>query len=572
MKTPAQTPFAAVFRAELLFNSKRIIPYVLVLLFSANAVLWWASGPAVSRGWATNSDFYIVRLFGGFTFMTLPLFVALMMGDPVIRDFRTGIDPLIFSKPIGRASYLMGKFFGNFFVLIGCQAFFALTLFLLQAVGTSGMVVLPARVTPYLKHFLLFVVFSSLLMSAVCFTVGTLTRNVKIVYGLVTGMYFVYIAWQIAIKDMSVRWRIVLDPLLFNWGSELHKGQNVEWLNHIPLDYDPALLANRAVIVLLAAAFLGVLHFRFRMGEGTRRPVAATGMDFSGSVERLVTETERPAVEVPVRIEKQPATGLPKVTARTEGFRATCDQFLAALVVELNLLFSERSLIFILPLAILLCFAGIAYFKVIPEGSYAAAYAGRAAESLLPFLCAITVFYTGEAMHRDRELRFEPVLWSLPVPNSVLLSSKFAATLMLSVSLVVLVEMAACGVQFFRGNGPVGVLDHLTIQVVISLPNIVFLIAVVTFLNVVLRDKYLAYAACFALGGGLFYLYTQGYNHWSYNPLLYRLWTPARIVGEIGDPMRFVLYRGYTLSLAALFMWIAHVLHERGTTFRARRF
>lgn len=571
MKTPAQTPFAAVFRAELLFNSKRIVPYVLMVLFSANAVLWWASGPAVARGWATNSDFYIVRLFGGFTFMTLPLFVALMMGDPVIRDFRTGIDPLIFSKPIGRASYLMGKFLGNFFVLICCQAFFALTLILLQAVGTSGMVVLPARVTPYLKHFLLFVVFSSLLMSAVCFTVGTLTRNVKIVYGLVTGMYFLYIAWQIAIKDMSVRWRIVLDPLLFNWGSELHKGRNVEWLNHVALDYDSALLVNRAVIALLAVALLGVLHLRFRMGDRTRGPVKAAGLDFSAEVERLVTETDRRVEVTPVRVEKRFATGLPRVTARTDGFRAALDQFRAALDVELNLLFSERSLIFIIPLATLLCFAGIVAYEVFPEGSYGAAYAGRAAESLLPFLCAIAVFYTGEALHRDRELRFEPVLWSLPVPNSVLLFSKFAATLLLSVTLVVLVELAACGAQLFKGNGPVGILDHCTIQVVVTLPNIVFLIAVVTFLNVALRDKYLAYAACFALGGGLFYLYTQGYNHWSYNPLLYRLWTPARIVGEVGDPTRILLYRGYTLSLAGLCMWLANVLHERGATLETRR-
>jgi ABC-type transport system involved in multi-copper enzyme maturation permease subunit len=118
MRSPLRTPLGAVFHAEVLFNSKRVAPYALMGLFSANAILWWAGGPAISRGWATNSDFYIARLFGGFSFMTMPLFIALIMGDPVIRDYRAMIDPLIFSKPISRGEYLLGKFFGNFFVLV----------------------------------------------------------------------------------------------------------------------------------------------------------------------------------------------------------------------------------------------------------------------------------------------------------------------------------------------------------------------------------------------------------------------------------------------------------------------
>ena len=108
------------------------------------------------RGWAVNSDFYIVWLFGGFSFMTMPLFIALMMGDPVIRDFRIGIDPLIFSKPVRRTEYLLGKFFGNFFVLVCCQACFALTALLLQAFSTPGHDSLVAATLPLFPTLLLF--------------------------------------------------------------------------------------------------------------------------------------------------------------------------------------------------------------------------------------------------------------------------------------------------------------------------------------------------------------------------------------------------------------------------------
>jgi hypothetical protein len=81
MRNPLHTPFAAVFQNEVLLNSKRIAPYALMIFFSSNAVLWSVFGAAVYYGWATNSDFYIARNFGGFAFgiLGLPLFAALIM-------------------------------------------------------------------------------------------------------------------------------------------------------------------------------------------------------------------------------------------------------------------------------------------------------------------------------------------------------------------------------------------------------------------------------------------------------------------------------------------------------------
>ena len=271
MNNPVSPRFAAVFQAEVLFNLKRVAPYALMILFSANAFLWWGWGPAVSRGWAVNSDFYIVRLFGGFSFMTMPLFVALLMGDPVVRDFRVRIDPLIFSKPVSRAEYLSGKFFGNFFVLVCCQACFALTLLSLQAFSTEGMIVLSPRLLPYLQHFFFFVVVSSLLLGVVCFTVGTLTRNVKVVYGLAVSFYFLYVAWNVTIKGLPMRWRVVLDPLLFIFGAELNKGNTAEGLNRLAVTYDGYMIANRVLVLAASFVCLAILYSASRRASGPRR-------------------------------------------------------------------------------------------------------------------------------------------------------------------------------------------------------------------------------------------------------------------------------------------------------------
>jgi hypothetical protein len=88
MRNPFQTPFTAVFTNEVRLNIKRVAPYVLMVFFASNALLWWGKGPTRQMGWATNAEFYIQRCMGAFSFILgLPIFTAMIMGDSVIRIF-----------------------------------------------------------------------------------------------------------------------------------------------------------------------------------------------------------------------------------------------------------------------------------------------------------------------------------------------------------------------------------------------------------------------------------------------------------------------------------------------------
>ena len=131
---------------------------------------------------------------------------------------------------------------------------------------------------------------------------------------------------------------------------------------------------------------------------------------------------------------------LPKADRAAPDIRASLTQMIATLGVELRVLRAERGLIVLVPLIIFFSFFELAFYRVVPEISYSAAYATSTAKTLVFFLLGLTVFYTGEAMHRDRELRIAQVLWTTPVPNSVLLFSKFLATLLLGLTLMVVVS------------------------------------------------------------------------------------------------------------------------------------
>ena len=562
---PFATAFAAVFRTEVLLNSKRVAPYFMALLCAGNGLLWWGWGPATGHGWAVNADFFIAGVLPVYSFMTLPLFTALFMADPVSRDFGAGIDPLIFSKPISRGAYLLGKFFGNFFVLACCQSAFVLTWFVLQAVPKQNVITQDWKVFPYIKHFLVFVVISHLALAAFYFAVGVLTRNAKIVYGLGVAFYPLYIAYQtVFLNSLPWRWKLALDPLVMNRGGKKFHAISAEVMNQLVVVYETDLIVNRAVMILLAAICLTIVYLRFTIAERPRKEEL--------SVLNLTAEAggfyfDPPSTELPPgeRFEADHSGEkvlLPDAMRTTAGVRAHLRQLFAALAVEFHLLLSERSLVVIMPLAGFLSILEVAFYNLPREVSHSAAYASNTAKLLLLFLLGIAVFYTGEAMHRDREVRIEPVLWSAPAPNSVLLLSKFLTTIVLALFLITLVSLAASVIQLFRGHTPVDISAYLITYSVVLLPTIVFVTAVSLALNVWLRNKYFTYAASIAIGIGLLYLYSVGHNHWLYNPVVYGLWSSA----DLQDParlMRLVALRGYTLGLAFLFVLVAHLVYSR---------
>jgi ABC-2 type transport system permease protein len=580
MRSPARTPFGAIFQNEVLLNSKRVAPYAMAILFGGNALLWWGWGPATGRGWATNSDFFIAGVLPVYSFLTLPLFTALIMADPVIRDFRTGIAPLIFSKPVSRAEYLLGKFFGNFFVLVCCQAAFVLTLFVLQAFRKPGMIVQNVQVFPYLKHFLVFVVISHLVLAAFYFTVGTLTRNAKIVYGLGVSFYPLYITYQtVLLKSLPSRWRIALDPLLMNWGKGHANAASAEWLNQLIIAYDSDLIVNRGFMLLIAAICLTILYSRFPIAERPGSVEKFSTLNLSTAAERVYYDSEGLLAMRDDQIEKPDSPEsevlyvipLPEVALANEGIRAHVNKLIAALGVEFRLLLSERSLVVIMPLAVFLSTLDVAFWSVTPGPSYSAAYAGHTAKSLLLFLLGITIFYTGEAMHRDRDLKIEPLLWSQAAPNYVLLLSKLLATLALTLALILLVGVITIALQVLKHNGPIELTAYLRIYGLILIPNAIFLAAAALALNVLLRDRYLTYAAAIGTCAGLFYFYTQGHNHWLYNPLLFQLWDYENLIGG-AMYSQILQHRIYILALAAILIGLAHLRYPRHsrTTSRVR--
>jgi hypothetical protein len=129
---------------------------------------------------------------------------------------------------------------------------------------------------------------------------------------------------------------------------------------------------------------------------------------------------------------------------------------------------------------------------------------------------------------------------------------------LLALLVVVVGGLTTIVAQLFRGHTPIDFSAYLLINGIVVVPTIVFMTALVIAFNVVLRNKYLTNVVAFGTGAALFYLYSNGYAHWLYNPPLYRFWkysdlTSGKILGS----------RLYFVVLAAGFLALAHFCFER---------
>jgi ABC-type transport system involved in multi-copper enzyme maturation permease subunit len=232
------------------------------------------------------------------------------------------------------------------------------------------------------------------------------------------------------------------------------------------------------------------------------------------------------------------------------------------MAIEFRLLRAERSLVVVAPLAIFLCLLEVAFYAIHADVSLSAAYASNTATSLLIFLIGMAVFYTGEAMHRDREIRIEPFLWTTPVANNVLILSKFLSTLLLLFALIVSVGVAAVAIQIIRQHTPIDFVAYFKVYGLILLPSAFILTAVSVFGNVGLRNKYVFYVVSIGTAAALFYLYSNGHNHWLYNPTLYRLWSYADLA-QAATLREMIWRRVCWLAAALLSLALAHLFFER---------
>jgi hypothetical protein len=204
--------FAGVLGFELGCRLRRISTYVYAGLFFVLAFLailaagGGLGGARIVIGGAkvlVNSPYTIAMVTATLNLFGI-LVVAALAGRSVQQDFEHNVHPLLFSRPLGKLSYLGGRFAAAFVVAILIFAWIPLGIGL-----ASGWPLLDAeRVGPeklwsYLHPFLVIVLPNIFVTGAIFFSLAALTRKILPTFAVSVILLSGYTIAGVLLKDLD---------------------------------------------------------------------------------------------------------------------------------------------------------------------------------------------------------------------------------------------------------------------------------------------------------------------------------------------------------------------------------
>ena len=379
------------------------------------------SSEAVQIGGGTggvfkNAPTVVINILAMFTLLGL-LAIAGIASHALLGDFELGTADLVFSQPIRKRDYLVGRMLAAFLACVVVFLVIAGAMLLAQYMPWID----PERLGPtplqaYAWGLGIMVLPNLVFALGLLGLLAVLTRSILWVY---IGLLGYIVAWAVSqsmLRDLDNVWlAVMLDPLGARALSRTIRYWATEQRNHAIPELSNYILANRALWLAIGLGLIGSAFALFRTertgtGKGWRRRKQAE------------------AVAAPVAVAARPAH-VPAV-APSRGPLVTARQFLSML------LFDTGSVLRSVPLIIMLLF-GLANF--LPSlftmdfmyGTPTHPVASRVADVLQAsyswLLVVVVLFYAGELAARTRTARINEVADAMPTPDWMPVLAKLGA-------------------------------------------------------------------------------------------------------------------------------------------------
>ncbi len=496
---------------------------------------------------------FAMAIFTTFYLFVITAFVA----NAVVRDDVTGFGPMIRATPVGRTTFLAGRFLGG--LAIAILGFIAVPLGI--AVGAAMPWVDPETVGPggfanYAWPFLIIAIPNVILCAALLFSLATVTRSMLASYigALVLVLGYLVVDVIVGAEPTYQDELAQFEPLGTAAVGEAARYWTQAELNSRLIPLEGNLLFNRIFVLGLSALFLAFAWARFSMTE--RAP--------SRWRQRRLAKQAARAATVPGAAPQ----ALTAPVQRSFGL----DHAFAAFRVRLKaeVLFVLRSPGFIVLTLLALGFAGINLaFSQTQYGtdSYPLTAAAITAVlvSMFLFFVIVAVFYGGELVWRERDVKMAEILDATPVPAWAVFVPKILAVFLVLLAMSLSGMAAGVLFQLIKGTGSIDVGLYLAAFVIPQSIDLLLLAVLAVFFQVLSPNKY--------VGWGLFLVWFLArivMSNMGYTNMLYNFGgTPGEPLSDMNGTGGFwvgaAIARAYWACFGVLLLVLAHWLWPRGS-------
>lgn len=487
------------------------------------------------------------------------LIVGPIMGQATYKDFHNQIHSLIFTTPVKKHQYLLGRFAGAFVVLTLIFSSIALAAWMgsiMPFVDPTmfGENRLSAFVVPYLTTILPNVLF----FGAIFFAIALSTRKIFPVYVAGIMFFMAFLVGENFTGDIDNDLVAVLvDPFGIEALARHTRYWTVDEQNTKLIGLTGFVLYNRLLWLSVGFIAFAVAYHRFRFihalpGSKRKAPEA------DGNVLPAATEIKLTKVE------------------QNFSSAATWSLFRGLTWVNFRQIISSVYFQIIAGLAVLFMFViGSQIGQVYDTETYPVT---RMVLQLFRgnfglFMLIIITFFSGELVWRERDAGMGQIYDALPIPSGVVYTSKLTAMLLMSAALMVV--LMGCGVlsQTARGYFNYEFDLYFTELFLSQFPQYACLCVFAIFIHVIVNHKYVGHFFVILYFFASIAMPLMGWQHH-----LYRFnATPSLIYSDMNGYAHFVQphlwFRLYWMAFCGILGVVSALFWVRGTetSFRLRR-
>ncbi len=429
--------FQTFFGFEVRYWMRGLMVYVFLAIITFMVAMAARSdhvqiGESLENTWR-NAPYVLQSFYASMSLMT-GLMVTAFVNSAASRDFVCHTDQILFTKPLHKFGYLMGRFWGS--TCIAIVPLLGVSLGMLLATWIPhedpehwG----PSHLLPHLHSILVFAIPNTILFAVCVFAIAMLTRSAAVSF---VGTIVILIAYSIAAAltaDLSHETAaMLLDPFAISTFSLRTKYWTVAEKNTQSVGLTGMMLANRALWLTLALGMLGLLARRFSFAQRKERA-------------RVSKPAVLPALAPAGPISISPHHDLPGQFARG----VSCFRLELSSIVKSNVFLVVIAAGLINAVAALLLGNDSQYGLSSWPVTYQVIDVIRGA--LYVFSIAVIAYYAGVVVWRERDFQTDEIQDALPVSGWVPAVAKVLALL----AVLVLVQLAAilAGVLVQAGQG-----------------------------------------------------------------------------------------------------------------------
>jgi aminopeptidase N/ABC-type transport system involved in multi-copper enzyme maturation permease subunit len=501
-----------------------------------------------------NSPAAIIETLGVMGVFGIFVATAFVAGA-VIRDDETGFAPILRATRVGKPAYVFGRFVGATLVAWLVMAAVALGI----QVGSFMPWVDAAKVGPqvpwhYLWALVVYVLPTLLVISAGFFALAIATRSLMWTYIGAVAALVLFVVSRVLLRDPSYdTFSALSDPFGLSPLRLATKYWTASERNTQLPGLEGVLLANRALWLTVAALLLALGYRLFRM-DG--RALWPRGVPASA-------DAAAAPVDVP------PAASSLRATAAqpARGDGAGWAQFMAIARLDARLVFRSPAFFVLLALAVVNSFAGLWFSSQLygTEIFPVTRVMVQALEgSFTLFTIIIAVFYAGELVWRDRQMRMHEIVDATAAPDWVHLLPKIAAI----AGVLALTNLAgvvtAVFVQLLRGYTTFEFSHYLAWFVLPQTVGALLLAVLAVFVQTLVPHKMIGWAAMLVYVVATIALNAAGLEH----NLNHYAGTPPVPLSDMNGVGHFWVGRAWFLAywsaFALMLAVLAYLLRRRG--------